>query len=92
MLDTGKQRGVSYFSQPGKQVNRRFRHTELGEEEQAAVGDLRRCIREDFPEEVIPKLRPEAGGGVTWAMGRKAKTSSEEPSMPWEGVWNLFRG
>lgn len=66
--------------------------TGLGGEEQAAVGDLRRCIREDFPEEAISKLRPEAGGGVIWAMGRKAKASSEEPSMPWEGVWNLFQG
>lgn len=79
VLDTGKQKGVSYFSWPGRPVNRYFWHTEFGTclagEEQAAVGDLRRCIREDFPEEAVPKLRPEAGGGVIWAMGRKAKAS-----------------
>lgn len=44
------------------------------------MGDLRRSIREDFPEEVTPKLRREAHGGVSCTLGRKAKASSEEPS------------
>lgn len=56
------------------------------------MGVLRRWVREDFPEEVTPKLRTEAGGGISGAMGRKAKANLEEPSKTWEGVWNFIRG
>lgn len=56
---TGNQRGVCYFSQPGRQVNGLFEPAGFGTcldgEEQAAVGALRRSIREAFPEEVTPE-------------------------------------
>lgn len=47
-------------------------------EEQAAVEGLRRCIREDFPEEVTPKLRPEAGVGVTWQWTEKQRQAQKD--------------
>lgn len=92
MLGSGKERAVRCFSQLERQVDRQFGYTESGTclagEEQAAVGALRRCIRGDFSEEVTPTLRAEAGVGISWVMGRKAKVSAEESSKPWEGVWN----
>lgn len=82
-VDTGKQGGVRDFSQSERQVKRPLQPTQFGTcldgAEQTTVGALRRSIREGFPEEVTPKLRPEADVGVIWAMGRKAKASSEEP-------------
>lgn len=54
------------------------------------LGASRKYIREDFAEEVISKLRCEAGVGVTWTMGREAKASSKELSRLWEGVWNFI--
>lgn len=47
-------------------------------EEQAAVGALRRCIREDFPEEVTPKLRPKAGIGVTCQWTEKQRQAQKK--------------
>lgn len=56
------------------------------------MGVLRRCFREDFPEEVTSRLRTEAGVGISAVMCRKAKASSEEPSEAWDGVQNSSEG
>lgn len=54
-VGTGSQRGVSYSSQSGRQGNGQSEPMCLGGKEQAAVGALRRSIREAFPEEVAPE-------------------------------------
>lgn len=40
-------------------------------EKNSSCGNFERCIREDFLEEVTPKLRHEAGIGVSWAENQR---------------------
>jgi hypothetical protein len=66
---TGTQRGVGYFSQSETQAACRTPWVPRWGNK-GSCGSLE-AFREGCPEEAVPKLRPEAGEGGNWSLGRK---------------------